>query len=103
MTATSSSAALDRFDADLAATEKALADGGREPHRTVPAIPQGLFPPEPIPPELAPRAEDLLRRTRDLEALATAELDGIREGLRALAGHRPPAPKHTGRIVDVGA
>ena len=103
MTATAWSAALDQFEADLAATEQALADSGREPHRTIPAIPQGLFPPEPIPPELAPRAEDLLRRTRDLEARATAELEGIRDGLRALAGHRPPRPTHTGRIVDVGA
>jgi len=101
--ATTWSAALDQFEADLCATEKALADGGREPHRTVPAIMHGLFPPEPIPAELAPRAEDLLRRTRDLEARATAELEGIREGLRALAGHRPPAPAHTGRIVDVDA
>jgi hypothetical protein len=61
-----------------------------------------MFPLEPVPPDLAPRAEALLRRTRELEARAAGEIDGIREGLRALAGHRPPAPTQTGRIVDVG-
>lgn len=103
MSSASWSAALHQLDADLTATAEALDNGGREPHRSVPAIPPGLFPPGPVPPELSPRAEELLRRTRDLEARAAAEVEEIREALRSLAGHRPAAPANTGRIVDVGA
>jgi hypothetical protein len=57
-----------------------------------------------MPPELGPRAEDLLRRTRHLENRAAAELEGVREALQAVTGRRSrPARRATGRIVDVGA
>jgi len=98
-------AALDQLDADLTATEAALERGGNEPRRTVPELLTD-FPADPLPPDLAPRAEDLLLRTRRLEAVATEEIDGIRRALGTLAGHRPPAPTstgHTGHLVDFGA
>ena len=89
---------LDEIEADLAALEAALEHGEAAPER-----PEAAFPVEPIPAELGARAEALLRRSQELEARATEEIDGIRESLRALAGRRPPAPAPTGRIVDVGA
>ena len=49
------------------------------------------------------RAEELLARTRRLEALANEEIEGIRSTLRSLAGHRPAPPATTGRIVDFDA
>jgi hypothetical protein len=97
-------AALDQLEADLTATETALERGGNEPRRTVPAL-LTHFPPDPLPAELAPRAEDLLRRTRRLEAIATEEIDGIRRALGSLAGQRPATPTssgHTGHLVDFG-
>jgi hypothetical protein len=89
---------LDEIEADLVAVEAALEQGSPAPE-----VPQPAFPAGPIPAELGARAEGLLRRSRDLEARAAEEIDGIRECLRALAGRRPPAPAPTGRIVDVGA
>ena len=94
--------ALDQLDADLTATEEALREGMREPQRTVPEL-LAQFPADPMPPELAPPAEELLARTRRLEALANEEIEGIRSTLRSLAGHRPAPPATTGRIVDFDA
>ena len=99
--ATAWSAALDQLEADLTATEEALVHG-REPHRVVPDL-LSQFPAAPMPAELAPRAEELLHRTRRLEALANEEIEGIRGTLRSLAGHRPAPPSNTGRIVDFDA
>jgi hypothetical protein len=98
------SAALDRIDADLTATEQALAGGGREGRTLIPAIFPVPVPSEPMPPELGPRADALLRRTRRLEGRAEDEIEAIRGALQAIAGHRRrPARRVTGRIVDVGA
>jgi hypothetical protein len=96
-------ATLDQLEADLIATEDAFDNGDREPQRSVATMSSVEFPAGPVPPELAPRAEALLRRTRRLEARASAEIDGIRDALRSLAGHRPPAPSRAGSIVDVDA
>jgi hypothetical protein len=95
-------AALDRLEADLVATEKALEHAGGTSPRTVPEL-LSQFPAAPMPPELAPRAEELLARTRRLEVLANEEIEGIRGTLRSLAGHRPAPPATTGRIVDFDA
>jgi hypothetical protein len=102
VTTTAWQAALDQLEADLTATETALERGGQEPRRTVPEL-RSQFPTDPMPPDLAPRAEDLLRRTRRLEAIATEEIDGIRRALGSLAGHRPPSPSSTGHLVDFDA
>jgi hypothetical protein len=98
-------AALDQLEADLAETEAALQRDANEPRRTVPEL-RSQFPADPLPPDLAPRAEDLLARTRRLEAIATGEIDGIRRALGSLAGSRPTPPAstgHTGHLVDFGA
>jgi hypothetical protein len=95
-------AALDQLEADLAATEEALEHGGGTTQGTVPEL-LSQFPAAPMPPELAPRAEELLARTRRLEVLANEEIEGIRGTLRSLAGHRPAPPATTGRIVDFDA
>jgi hypothetical protein len=104
VTSDSWSAALDRIDADLTATERALDHGGREARSSIPALSPELIPSGAMPPELGPRAEELLRRTRHLEGRAAQGIEGIREALQAVAGHRRlPARRITGRIVDVGA
>ena len=104
MTSPSWSAALDRIDTDLTATEHALESGARGTRSTIPALSPELIPAGAMPPELGPRAQELLRRTRHLEARAAEELEGIREALQAVTGHRrQPARRVTGRIVDVGA
>ena len=95
-------AALDRLEADLAATEEALEHGNREPEGAIPELLTD-FPTVPLPVELAPRAEELLARTRRLEALANEEIEGIRGTLRSLAGHRPAPPATTGHLVDFDA
>jgi hypothetical protein len=94
--------ALAGIEADLAAIEGVLRNGVTPPERYAPLAPRPL-PTDPMPAECGARAEALLRRTRELEARAGADLDGIRDALRALGGRRPPAPALTGRIVDVGA
>jgi hypothetical protein len=108
MTASSWSSTLDRIDADLTATERAIDQRGREQggrdRSSIPALAAGPFPQEPMPEELGPRAQELLRRTRNLEHRAATEVEGVREALQAIAGHhRRPARRVTGRIVDVGA
>jgi hypothetical protein len=95
--------ALAGIEADLAAIEGVLRNGVTPPERYAPVTEARPLPTEPMPPECGARAEALLRRTRELEARAGADLDGIRDALRALGGRRPPAPALTGRIVDVGA
>jgi len=90
--------ALDRIEADLVAVEEAIRESRPVPDRDPVTLPD-----EQLPAFLGRRAEALLDRTRALEARATAEIDGIRESLRALAGRPAPAPAPTGRIVDVGA
>jgi hypothetical protein len=89
---------LDRIEADLAAIDEALANGLLAPAAVAIALPS-----EPLPSDLGPRAEALLRRTQRLESRATHEIDGIQDALRALAGRRPPPATNTGRIVDVDA
>ena len=91
-------AALDRIEADLVAVEAAIRES-----RPAPEVDAVALPSQPMPAALGARAEALLDRTQALEAQATAEIDGIRESLRALAGRPAPAPAPTGRIVDVGA
>src|SRR4051794_28386293 len=86
-------AALDRIEADLVAVEDAIRESRPVPEREVVDLPG-----RPLPVALGPRAEALLDRTRALEARAAAEIDGIRESLRALAGRPTPAPAPTGRI-----
>jgi hypothetical protein len=104
VTAGSWSAALDRIDTDLTATEHAFADGTRGARSSMPALSPELIPSGPMPPELGPRAEELLRRTRHLEGRAAEELEGVRDALQAVTGRRrQPARRATGRIVDVGA
>jgi len=98
VTSSSWQSALDRLEAELTAIEDALAEGRPAPVETTTALPS-----VPLPPDLAPRAEQLLERTRRLEDRAAEELDGIRDALRALPGRRPPAATKTGRIIDVGA
>jgi hypothetical protein len=90
--------ALDRIEADLVAVEEAIRENRPAPDHDAVDLPS-----RPLPAALGTRAQTLLDRTRALEAQATAEIDGIRESLRALAGRPAPAPAPTGRIVDVGA
>jgi hypothetical protein len=98
MTSAAWNAALDRIEAELTAIDDAIANG-----LPAPAQSGTTFPSEPMPPDLGPRADALLQRTRGLETRAAEELEGIGDALRALAGRRPPAPTNTGQIVDVGA
>jgi hypothetical protein len=90
---------LDAIEANLAATEAALAAG-----TTVPAPTGSHLPSEPLPVALAPRAQSLLVQTRRLEDRANENLERIRAKLLILPGRRMTASRpRTGRLIDIGA
>jgi hypothetical protein len=101
------SSVLEKIERDLAAVEAALDDEAPNADRSIPApaarpVPSEALPNEPMPVELAPRAEYLLVRTRALEARALADKDRIAASLLALAGrHQAPESGRTGRLVDL--
>ena len=88
---------LDEIERDLVAMEAAVAE-----HAPIPAPSNRTQPSEPLPADLASRAEVLLARTRSLEARATLDKDRIGSSLLALAGRvQAPEPARTGRVVDL--
>jgi hypothetical protein len=90
---------LDAIEANLAATEAALASGA-----TAPAASAGPLPTDPLPVALAPRAQSLLVQTRRLEDRANESLERIRAKLADLPPRRAIAARpRTGRLIDVGA
>jgi hypothetical protein len=96
------SSVLEKIERDLAAVEAALDDEAPNADRSIPTPAARALPSEPMPVELAPRAEYLLVRTRELEARALADKDRIAASLLALAGrHQAPEPGRTGRLVDL--
>jgi hypothetical protein len=101
------SSVLEKIERDLAAVEAALDDDAPNADRSIPTpaasrIPSEALPDEPMPVELAPRAEYLLVRTRELEARALADKDRIAASLLALAGrHQALESGRTGRLVDL--
>jgi hypothetical protein len=96
------SSVLEKIERDLAAVEAALDDDAPNADRSIPTPSPRSLPSEPMPVELAPRAEYLLVRTRSLEARALADKDRIATSLRALAGrHQAPESGRTGRVVDI--
>jgi hypothetical protein len=96
------SSVLEKIERDLAAVEAALDDEAPNADRSIPTPAARPLPSEPMPVELAPRAEYLLVRTRALEARALADKDRIAQSLLALAGrHQSPESGRTGRLVDL--
>ena len=96
------SSVLEKIERDLAAVEAALDDDAPNADRSIPTPTPGALPSEPMPVELAPRAEYLLVRTRSLEARARADKDRIATSLLALAGrHQARESGRTGRVVDI--
>jgi len=96
------SSVLEKIERDLAAVEAALDDAAANADRSIPTPSAQSLPNEPMPVELAPRAEYLLVRTRSLEARALADKDRIASSLLALAGrHLALESGRTGRVVDI--
>jgi hypothetical protein len=96
------STVLEKIERDLAAVEAALDDEAPNADRSIPVPTAPSLPNQPLPVELAPRAEYLLVRTRSLEARAAADKDRIASSLLALAGRNQASESgRTGRVVDL--
>ena len=92
-------AALDAIEFNLTATETALTAGVAPPVSTPVTVPS-----EPLPEDLATRAQALAALTQRLEIQAAAGLERLREGLRGLPARRVSTPAaSTGNVVDIGA